>query len=56
MSEEKEVQMMTFEIVITVVDERIAKLCAKKIEHMLGYNCEICNVEYDQWKRDHRVL
>ena len=32
--------IMTYEIVITVLDERIANLSAKNIETKLGYHCE----------------
>ena len=32
---------MTYEIVVTVLDERIAELCSKNIEKKTGYNCEI---------------
>ena len=32
---------MTYEIVITVLDKRIAELCAKNIEHKTGYHCDI---------------
>ena len=32
---------MTYEIVITVLDERIAGLCKDNIEHKTGYHCEI---------------
>ncbi len=35
------VKYMTYEIVITVLDERIAELCKENIEHKTGYNCEI---------------
>jgi len=32
---------MTYEIVVTVLDERIAELCSKNIEKKTGYHCEI---------------
>ena len=32
---------MTYEIVITVLDKRIAELCSKNIEKKTGYHCDI---------------
>lgn len=32
---------MTYEIVITVLDERIAELCKENIEYKTGYHCDI---------------
>lgn len=34
-------EQMTCEIVITVLDRRIAELCKENIEHKTGYHCEI---------------